>query len=223
MRARTVLLVVVLVSGWASTARAESDVLAWLESLSGPGPFHQYWPAFDFRVYCAGYVGTLAGASASKKAEGCYLRDDEDIRFILRAGIASGETGTQQVFQDDPTDVRNILMRTIDVAAMYRANRVVDVGGGIWFMRLSDASESFTTWRVGLVPARVDFAPLAAVKYSPIRRLLKIRVEGAWLPNHIVGADLGNTRTTFDSRREVVTRVSIMFEVLATAYRIAKP
>jgi hypothetical protein len=218
------LLVVVLVCGWASTARAESDVLAWLESLSGPGPFHQYWPAFDVRTYCAGYVGTLAGASNKKKAEACYLRDDEDnIKFLLKLGVASGETGTQQVFQDDPTDVRNILMRTFEVAGMYRANRVIDVGGGLWFMRLSDANESFSTWRVGLVPARVDFAPLAAVKYAPIRRMVKISVEGAWLPNHIVGKDLGNSRTTFDSRREVITRVSIQFEVLATAYRIAKP
>jgi hypothetical protein len=219
-RARLIALVA-LFATWPLGAYAQSDVIDWLNQLSGPGPFHDKAKGFDLNVWCYPF-----------KAASCYSNDGIDVidnsgksdaKWILTVGTSFASTGSQPLFKDDPTDVRDVLERTISTMVMYRANRVVDAGLGARFIRFSsDEGASFSFWRVGLVPARLRVTPFGLLnvtsgRASYVRRLIHLEVEAIWLHEGFSGADFNNTKTKFSVGNEYQTQLGFLVDGWALA------
>ena len=215
-RAIVILATVVMLALCPSIASAESDVLAWLDGLSGPGPFTVKFAGFELNAWCY------------PLNSGCYVNDGVDdnkgdAKWLVKFGTSWGSTGSQQLFSDDPLDVRNVKERLITAMVMYRANRVVDAGLGMEIVNFaSDEGASFSFWRAGWVPARLSVTPFGLLKASGrwkgAPRLIHLQAESIWFKDGFTGADFNNTRTKFSVGSEYQTRVSILFDVGALAW-----
>lgn len=204
---------------WPAVTYAESDIIAWLEGLSGPGPFHVKGKSFEQRLFCLP-KGEGKADTAARQMWNCFADDDEKVQALFTFTISSGSTGSAQLFKDDPNDVRDVHQLTIETMASYRANRVIDVGGGVQFIRFSsDEGASFSFWRVGLTPLRLTLTPFGFLKpVSPrskgLPRLIHLQFEDTLLQG-ISGSDFNNFKTTYHTDREFQARASILFDFAA--------
>jgi hypothetical protein len=183
---------------WPAAARAQGDVLDWLGQLSGPGPFHNKGKGYDANIFC--FPVRL----------NCWVNDgvDEiddsgksDAKLILRFGNTFATTGFQQVFQDDPTDKRDVSQKTASFVLMYRANRIVDVGGGVHFVWFSsdDTVKPFSFSRRG--------------KF--VRRLIHLDAEMIWYSDGFSAANFNNTTSKFSVSSEYQNRLSLGIDGVA--------
>jgi hypothetical protein len=227
-----------------NAAFAQGDVIGWLSELSGPGSFRP-----DFVIGFGGVETNVLcfprGAhkfSAAWKA--CQLNSgidlesantNNDVRWLVTFGYTQTKTKrtTDQpgLFKDDPNDDRDATERTFAVMFMYRANRIVDVGSGVEFLRFSAPAgtnaalyPSFGFWKRGLVPARMTVTPFGEFKpWKPRwRRVLHLQAEAIWIPEGFSGReDFRNPNTTFKSGPEFQVRTAavIDFTPLYTAFR----
>ncbi len=221
---RQLIVLVALFAMWPARVYAQSDILDWLAELSGPGPFHAKnlitLRAAELRVWCFHKSGVQAMA-LGKHVASCLLDDEDEknTRALVTFGYSLAESGSQPLFRDDPNDVRNVHQSTFSVMLMYRADRIVDVGGGVQWKRFStDEGNSFSFWRVGLTPARVTLTPFRAIpttssSWQSVERLVHFQFEEDWLPQGFTGADFNNRTTRFNVGAEFQSRVSVLFDI----------
>jgi hypothetical protein len=229
---RTILIALVVLAGLLlpTTARAQSEIIDWLANLSGPGPFANKGRGYDVNVLC------YPLKSDCWSNDGIDLQDDtkpeeqrhrNNAKVVVRVGYSYAWTGSQQLFQDDTTDVRNVKENIISTAVMYRANPIVDVGAGIDFIRFSsDEGAAFSFWRTGWVPARVSVTPLGLIDAKTgrarfTRRLFHLNLEAIWLHEGFSGADFNNAKTKFSVGNEYQTRLSLLIDGVAVARLIS--
>jgi hypothetical protein len=210
-----------LVTAWPAGAYAQSDVIDWWNQLSGPGPFHNTLKGYELTGVC------YPLNSFCWSNDGINLLDDThktDAKWLVKVGTTWASTGSQQLFQDDTADVRDVKELTISPFVMYRASPIVDVGAGFHFIRFSsDQGATFSFWRVGLVPGRLVVAPLGLINATGrarfARRLFRFQIEAVWLHEGFSGADFNNTKTKFSVGNEYQTRLAALIDGVA-AYRL---
>jgi hypothetical protein len=210
LRVAVVLLVMVTAACWPSAASAESDVLAWFEGLSGPGPFNTKARGFEINAAC---IPLNSGCYASDGVDG-----RGDAKWLFKFGVSWAETGPAQLFQDDTLDVRNVKERVITTMVMYRASRVVDAGFGVHFINFSSSDgAAFDFSRTAFVPARLSVTPFGALtasgRWKGAPRVIHLQAEGIWFKDGFNGGDFKNTRTKFSTGSEYQTRLAILFDV----------
>jgi hypothetical protein len=219
-RARRCVLIVVmtLVAGWPTAARAESDMLGWLGELSGPGPFKIYGLGVEVHVWCPSQLSAQSD-SFRQKWGNCILENANKVRPVTVSFQASrAKTGADQLFKDDPTDVRNVYEDTYSGLLMFRANSMIDVGFGASAIHFSgDANEangtsSFGFWRFGVTPARVVYTPLGKMS-GAYSRVFHLQVESLLITGGFNGMDFGNSKTAYQSSAEFQTRLHFLIDV----------
>ena len=215
---------VMLLALWPAPAHAESDMLGWLGELSGPGPFKLKGLGVEGHAWCFPKDVAISDKFWAKVGN-CVLEDADKIRPVTIAyQLSRATTGANQLFKDDPTDLRNVNEDTYSALLMYRANAVLDVGAGISAVHFSGDEDKakgtaeFGFWRLGLTPARVVFTPFGALKASTprsraLQRVIHLQVESVLIPSGFTGADFGNTKTAYKASSEFQTRLHFLIDI----------
>src|SRR3954469_24966725 len=77
-----------------ASAFAQSEFLDWLESLSGPGPFHGYFMSLNSRVLCTFSDGR------EQRAGWCFDDTSDTIKSVLTAEFAVASSDSNIRFAD---------------------------------------------------------------------------------------------------------------------------
>jgi hypothetical protein len=187
---------------WPSASYAASGFWAWLEELSGPGPFHGW--GVSGPVFCTrdGHVVTCRSRGPSEYPKRLIfvsvgrLGSDDNVRFKDEA---------------DTPDRREVHVLQLSGAYMFRLHPAVDAGLGAGTMRFS--GDGFNpVWRLTLIPATASVRPLALVKdwqYKWWAYLLRGDIETSWVTSGFTAEQFGNSTSKFSTGREFLTRVGI--------------
>ena len=195
---------------WPSVARADSPIMEFIEGWSGPGPFKVLFTGADLRVACL--PNDLGKRDrVSEQFMNCYRDDADRVKGRFMFNINTGSNGGDQLFSDDATDVRTVHQRTIEVLYMHQLNSVVEVGGGIQWVRLSsDEGARFSFTRTGF-PIRMTFTPLVFLnsggKKHALARLVHLSYESAFFGGTLQAADFANTTSRFKASKEFQSRL----------------
>src|SRR5882672_10009357 len=139
---------------WPSGAYAASGFWAWLEELSGPGPFHGW-------VLAAPVLCTNDDVLVS-----CQARSESHRpKRLLVVSIGGLGSGDNLRFKDEANtpDRREVNVLQVSGTYMFRLHPTVDVGFGAGALRFSGHGFD-PLWRFTLIPASVSARPLALVK-----------------------------------------------------------
>jgi hypothetical protein len=199
-----------LLACWPAMAHADSPILEFIEAWSGPGPFRVNFSGVDLRVVCLpNALGRLD--RLSQQFMNCYRDDAERLAGRFMFNINTGSNGGTQLFSDDATDVRTVHQLTYELLYMHQLNSVVEVGGGIQWVRLSsDEGTAFSFTRTG-VPIRITFTPLGFLHFSgkkkALARLIHLSYESAFFGGTLQASDFGNTTSRFKAGKESQSRL----------------
>jgi hypothetical protein len=109
---------------------------------------------------------------------------------------------------------------------MHRVNSVVDIGGGIQWVRLTtDAPTAAAArlgyseavvWRTG-VPFRVTFTPLGFMHFNGrargLSRLVHLQYESAYFGGSSQASDYGNPFSRYSTKKEFQSRVGVSVDI----------
>lgn len=205
MRKLRVMALAIVVALWPSTGHA--GFLAWLEELSGPGPFTG--EVYSFTIGCVGTEGFKF----------CPVGDPEFKRtIVLRVAWFNSDADTPR-FKDLPaTDADNqgkVSVLPVSGLYLFRLRPWLDVGPGAGFMRVSGRGFS-PFYRLVLTPMSASFTPFALHEKwqrSPWSQVLRLELDTSFVPQGFTGADFQNSRTSFDSGPEFLTRAAIVVDL----------
>jgi hypothetical protein len=199
------LVFVVVVALWPATAHA--DIWSWLEELSGPGPFRG--DMLSFTVACV----------RNDKFKACPV-GDQDTRqtIVVRLGRLNSY-GNRPRFRDlpasDPDNQGDVHVVPVSGLLLFRLHRSLEVGPGIGFVRISgNGFDAFS--KLSLTPLNATFTPFALCKdlaKSKWAYVVRIELDTSYFPQGFKGTDFNNSRTTFDSGPEFLTRAGVVFDV----------
>jgi hypothetical protein len=210
-----------VIAGWSNIARADSWILDYIESWSGPGPY-SWTQGFDVNVAC---LATADGSRDSRKEQywNCHLDDPKKVRAMFTFKASWGDNDANQLFSDDPNDRRNVKQTTIEALFIYRLNTMIDVGAGMQWAHLSDDAQAATAttaayfasslWRTG--PAlRVTFTPLGFLDLPhSLSRIVHVEYESAFFGGTSTAADYGNFVSRYSARKEFQSRVGVAIDI----------
>ncbi|HTH01220.1 MAG TPA: hypothetical protein VL882_13215 [Vicinamibacterales bacterium] len=201
-----------IITFWPSTSYAASGFWAWLEELSGPGPFHGW--GLSGPVLC-----TNDGKVVSCRSRSETIRPKRLI-FVSFDRLGSN---SHPRFKDelDAPDRREVHVVQLSGAYMFRLHPALDAGFGGGTMRFSGADVD-PFWRVTLIPVTASVRPLALVKgweYKWWAYILRSDIETSWVTKGVNAQDFGNSTSDFSSGREFLTRVSVAFDITQLVWR----
>ena len=222
---RTARLLVFVLAAALCPAVAQANIWSWLEELSGPGPFH-------------GGVIWVPVACRDKGPENdqplqwhpCLVRvttrAEEQIRstkplpvpliFAVKAGWLRSDPGPR--FKDlpatDPDNQGRVSVVPVSGLFLFRVHRALDLGGGAGLLRVS--GEGFDPlYRMSLIPLSGSITPLAFNPEWQDHRwayILRAEIETSYYFKGFKGTDFNNTRTSFKSGPEFLTRVGFVID-----------
>lgn len=211
MRNARLFLIIVALIGLCPTD-AHASIWAWLERLSGPGPFRGDGPVLSVPIACVRDDGL--------RVPDCWSVSDRHIRQVFAVRFASftsedGAVRFKDLSADDPNNAAAVHLKAVSALYLFRVHPAIDMGPGIGFMRLS--GEGFDAFnRITLIPASVSFSPFAFVPAWAYRRyahLLRFEIDTSFVPQGFKGSDFGNPRTSFDSGPEFLTRAAFVVDL----------
>jgi hypothetical protein len=211
MRGRT-LLVLILLALYPGTAHA------WwwdyFDGLSGPGPFKADHGAPSFEVtFWPDVVVRKQGLHQA-------LLDDPSRQktwYVAFRTVGLNNDDHLQMFENQPLDRRHVDLTTFDLSAMYRVNRVLDLGVGASILRFSgEGFETFT--RVGPI-GKMTVTPFGGFIPARPRAFWLLRVPKFYADVTIVrgfeAADFGNPNGDLSTSVETKVRAGLLFDVSA--------
>jgi hypothetical protein len=97
---------------------------------------------------------------------------------------------------------------------LFRLHKSLEAGPGAGFMRVSGRGFS-PFYRLVLTPVSVSFAPLELVGdgKSDWSRVLRVELDTGVVPQGFKGSDFNNSRTTFKSGPEFLTRGGVIADL----------
>ena len=198
----------VFVMACASAAHADSVIIEYIESWSGPGPY-AYVKGFDVNVACL-------EKKTSKLSTGfdCHT-DDKNLQAMFTFKYTRGDNDASRLFIDDPNDHRLVKQTTYEALFIYRLNSILDVGGGLQLAQLTDDTQQgtpysgSTLWRTG--PAvRVTVTPFGALSWPyGFSRILHVQYESGFFGGTSHAADYGNPISNYSAQKEFQSRVAL--------------
>ena len=221
---RVTLLVAAGIVALSGIAYADSPILEFIEGWSGPGPY-TWAKGFDIRLACLP-SREAAENSLRRQFWNCYTDDASRVRGLFMFNVNWGDNGGGQLFTDDLFDRRTVKELTLEAVYMHRVNSVVDIGGGIQWVRLTtDAPTAAAArlgyseavvWRTG-VPFRVTFTPLGFMHFNGrargVSRLVHLQYESAYFGSSSQGSDYGNPFSRYSTKREFQSRVGVSVDI----------
>jgi hypothetical protein len=229
VRTARLLLFVVVLAGCPSTAHA--DFLSWLEELSGPGPFRgdMLWVP----VACRDRAPALVDTDEPSRWHACLVRVTTDkeqkskqkqpvpLLVAVKFGWFRSNNGPR--FKDlpatDPDNQGRVSVLPVSGLFLLRLHRAVDVGAGAGFLRVSGKGFD-PLYRLSLTPISASVTPLAlncAWQEKRWAYIIRAEFETSYIRGGFKGTDFNNTRTSFKSGPEVLTRVGFAIDTGALA------
>jgi len=160
MRARTLVAVLLFTL---YPAAAHAWWWDYFDGLSGPGPFTTAPNSPPVEVIWWFHPGAELKKLEPGRTDSKFLGllDDPSQKgqwFLAVRNVRLNNAEHKQMFENQPNDRRLVDLTTTEIAAMYRVNRVLDVGFGASFLKFS--GEGFQPqYRVGPI-AKMTVTPL---------------------------------------------------------------
>jgi len=170
MKTVRVLMLIALCAVRPTAAFAQSDFLDWLDSLSGPGPFHGF--TLYVRASCMKDTpndGWVKGA--------CINDTDPNIKTVLNAHFGWATSGDNPRFADAPAEKLPVHLTRGGVTYMYRVSPLLDVGVGLGVSVMSgdgvdnEVHPILTPFTVTFVPFGMKHKTTKATKLGRVIRL----------------------------------------------------
>jgi len=189
-----------------ASAFAQSEFLDWLESLSGPGPFHGYFMSANSRVFCTSSDG------GEMRAHWCFDDTSEKIKTVMTAEFAFASSDGNPRFADATAETQNSLpVHATRVMAnyQYRFHPMIDLGVGLGAIVFS--GEDFTNqMHPILTPLTMTFTPLAFLKGDKAKwgRVLRIKYSERYILGDIRAQDFHSLVSKYVKNGEWNTGIS---------------
>lgn len=200
------LLIMTAVLLWPSPAHAARGFWGWLEELSGPGPFKG-----------GGYVQPVACLNPeTKRLEWCWRTLDEGkVPQTLMVSVGVFNSGDGPRFDDlgatDADNQGNVRLWSVGGLYVFRLG-AFEIGPGAGFLRLSGAGfDPF--YKLVLTPINASFAPFAVKWHTRKARALRLELDSSFIAQGFTGTDFNNSRTSFHSGPEFITRGTIAIDL----------
>jgi len=180
-----------------AVAHAQDGIVAWIDRLSGPGPF--FGPVIEWRTFC-----TFASVSPDNSCFG-----DRNIKrtLVLRAGWLTSFDNKR--FDDTPTDTRAVHMVLVDPIYVSRIHPTLDVGAGAGFLVLTgDGFDPVT--RFVLTPLSVSFVPFGDTG-KRWARVFQVRFEERIITKGLSGRENFNSVTGYSRGYEFLPSAGLVF------------
>jgi hypothetical protein len=191
---------------WPSGAYAASGFWAWLEELSGPGPFHGFVLAAP--VFCMN----------GDERVSCWKGLDHPPNRLLFVSVGRLGSGDNLRFKDLPDTPENRLevnVLQISGVYMFRVHTAVDVGLGVGAMWVS-GKDLDTQGRLTLIPVSAAVRPFA-FKWpkSPWAHIMRAEVETSWVTRGFNAKQFGVPASSFSTGPEFLTRAAVVIDFSA--------
>jgi hypothetical protein len=189
-----------------TNAFAQGEFLDWLESLSGPGPFHGYFQSVNARVFCTVSDG------GTQIAKWCLDDTSEKIKTVMTAEFAYASSDGNPRFADATTEPQNSLpVHATRVMAnyQYRFHPMIDLGVGVGAIVFS--GDDFTNqMHPILTPLTMTFTPLAFLKGDKAKwgRVLRIKYSERYILGDIRAQDFHSLVSKYVKNGEWNTGIS---------------
>ena len=198
---------------WPNSAYA--GFWAWLEELSGPGPFDGF--VLSGPVLCE-RDGKLVKCwpkipEGTTEAEAAANYRPKRM-VVLSVGFL--DSGDRVRFKDEePPDRREVNVVQVSGLYMFRLHRALDAGMGAGFMRFyGEGFDSLT--RFTLVPASLSFRPLAVggkLKNLWPSSFVRLELETSFVTEGFTAAQFGSSTSKFSVGRDLLTRAALVFDL----------
>ncbi len=236
---RLVLMTLVVALVAPASAYASAGWWDWLDKLSGPGPFNNGF-LLDFRLFCQvdddkpnpknpNALGESASWTKTSFARGSRGRQcltnavSPGNRNLVRSyfEVRGGRitTENQPLFSDVPGEfVGTVAAHQVMGMFMRQVDPMLAVGAGAGWMWFSGDNLDGRPGRLVFTPIVVAIAPLKVLPGIDAQKAgaFTIRVEEMMLVGGLEASDFNaRSRSTFKTRGDLVTSVSLMVDVLA--------
>jgi hypothetical protein len=207
-------LLVALVAGCALLlpvqASAQSEILDWLEQLSGPGPFHGYLMSAHSRVFCTVKDGD------DTRAQWCFDDTGDKIKSVMTAEFAFASSDSNIRFSDATTEAQNTLpvhATRVLVSYQYRFHPMLDLGVGVGAIVFSGDDFANQTHPV-LTPLTMTFTPLGFMRgeHAKWGRVLRLKYSERFILGDIRAADFHSLVSKYVKNGEWNTGISISLD-----------
>lgn len=212
MKWRRLVVLLGVITLWPTGAYAAAGWWAWLEELSGPGPFHGF-------VLAAPIICVRDGEVIS-----CRPGSDETRpKRLVAVSVGKLGSGDNVRFKDDPSgpDRREVHVLQVSGTYMFRLHPALDTGFGAGTLRFS--GEGFDPlWRFTLIPASMSARPLALVKqwqYKWWAYVVRGEIETSFVTSGFTAAQFGNTTSKFSTGPEFLTRAAVVIDFTPIIWR----
>lgn len=206
-RARLVVLLGIITL-WPSGAYAASGFWAWLEELSGPGPFRGW--GYRAPVLCM----------KDNEVVSCWKGLDPAPNRRLLVSFARLGSGDNLRFKDLPDtedNRREVTVTQISGVYMFRVLSQVDLGFGAGTMIVSGKGFS-AQWRLTIIPGSLSVRPLAfipALKKYSWAHIPRGEAETYFVAPGFTASQLGSPASSFKVGPEFQTRLAIVLDFTA--------
>jgi hypothetical protein len=216
-----VLAIVAVLAAWPSAAYAESDILAWFEQLSGPGPFRQKYPivsGIGFRVLCGsksegGAHGYWERYGADRDNTRPCLESTSDVKWYIYAHYSYLTTGDRSQFNE--TVQRAINAHTVNVYARLRVNPAVDLGMGVGGTYFTDGRGAGSFNAIGdftLTPVSLQVRPFQFFRDNRFTRSIAVEYNQAIRYKSLTSVDFGGAAGGYSAGTELNARTTIVVD-----------
>ncbi|HUK36111.1 MAG TPA: hypothetical protein VLV86_19475 [Vicinamibacterales bacterium] len=192
-----------------ATVYAQSDFIDWLESLSGPGPFHGYFTSVGSRVFC-----TMDDGSGQMIKWWCADDSSPKVKNVVAVDFAWSTSGDHTRFSDATAEAQNTLpvhASRILANYYYRFHPMVDLGVGAGVIVFSGDDFSKQVHPI-LSPLTLSFTPFGFLHgEQSIRwgRVLKLEFSERYILGDIRAADFGSSLSTYLKQGEFNSNFSV--------------
>jgi len=194
---------------------AYASFWAWLEELSGPGPFSGY--VLSGPVLCERDGKLVPCWRPIPKNISEAEADTYRPKRLVVLSVGSLDSDHRVRFKDEQQtpDKREVNVLQVSGLYMFRLHRALDAGLGAGVMRFS--GEGFDPLlRFTLVPASLSFRPLAVsdrYKDRWFAHFVRLELETSFVTEGFTAAEFGNSTSTFSAGRELLTRGALVLDL----------
>lgn len=189
-----------------ASAFAQSEFIDWLESFSGPGPFHGYFMSANSRVFCTVRDGS------TQTATWCFDDTSDKIRSVMTAEFAFTSSDSNPRFADATSEPQNALpvhATRVLVNYQYRFHPMLDLGVGVGALVFSGDDFSNQTHPI-LSPLTLTFTPLGFLKGDKAKwgRVLRITYAERYVLGDLRAQDFHSVVSKYVKNGEWNTGIS---------------
>ena len=205
-------------------AYAQSDFWDWIESFSGPGPFHGSFHSVNSRLLCTESTGGTHTVN-------WWCGDDTrpNIRTVLSAEVAWPDSDSNPRFADAVSELQNngkVRATRFVVNYSYRFHPMIDLGVGAGVLVFS--GDDFRNQSHPVVsPLTLTFTPLGFLhgdgNVARWGRLIRIKYAERYVMGDIRAQDFNSLKSTYFKSGEWNTNISVMVDFWPFVDRRKRP